>query len=264
MDQGTDRTGSLDLGNGRHGIDLSFGTGNTVGGNDPGTANTIIHNFGLSVLSLPGANTILGNTLTPNDDQVADLVVTPSTQAIAKAPDHGTALHRDLHRDQQRPRHGHRSEAQALAPVGLREWPVTDRRDRDRMGSSQGVVIPLSAIDVQANLGTLGVGASATVTIVAIYATPNVFMTYDATASSDQIELNPPSNHGQFMVGSANPPPPTHLVSATPTIAGRAIGSVLLTVDGLLDPTLASNKANYRRAREGWPLRHARRCELRH
>ncbi len=69
---GTDMTGTLDLGNGLSGVELSIGANtNTIGGTTAGAGNVMAYNqaYGIHLVSTAGTdNTLLGNQLYANTD----------------------------------------------------------------------------------------------------------------------------------------------------------------------------------------------------
>jgi hypothetical protein len=246
---GTDRSGALHLGNGQFGIDLRGGMANTVGGTAPGAGNTIIHNFGPGVIASPtGGDTIVGNATSPNQDQVVDLVVsvpnpTPAITQVVGQPisitftitNNGpaTATHAVFNLD-----------LTVLLPGGIGELPpgVTVVS----VTSSQGTIETLSPASFQANLGMLAPSASATVTIVSVFANPFNFYVFNGAVSADQVELNPADNAVQATVHTVPAPAVTHLTAVTPIPVGSSIALVRLNFDAPLDPTSAEQVANYR------------------
>jgi trimeric autotransporter adhesin len=90
---GTDVTGTQPLANGASGVEISTADGSTVGGVDPGEANTIAYNGGDGVTVAGGSdNAILANSIHHNDALGIDLGgdgVTPNDAATALDADTG-------------------------------------------------------------------------------------------------------------------------------------------------------------------------------
>jgi hypothetical protein len=243
---GTDRSGTLDLGNGQFGVDLRGGTTNTVGGTAPGAGNVIIHNYGLGVIAFPsGADTIVGNITSPNQDQVVDLVVsvpnpdTTITQVVGQPlsitftiTNNGpaTATHAIF-------RLRLTANTNSTLPPGVTIVSLE---------SSQGTIVPLSSSSFQANLGSLAPNATATVTIVTVFANPDNSYNFSGAVSADQIELNSTDNAVLVTVQTVPAPAVTHLTAVTPIPVGSSIALVRLDFDAPLDPTSAEQVANYR------------------
>jgi Domain of unknown function DUF11 len=258
---GTDATGALDLGNGQFGIDIQSGSANTVGGTTPGAGNSIIHNFALGLIASPsGGDTIAGNVTSPNQDQVVDLVVAAPGQTATSVVGQPTSVSFTITNNGPATATHVILRIDATSP--LTNGTLPPGATVVSIQSSQGAIVPLSAVSIQANLGALAPHASATVTIVTVFSSPSVPLNYSGAISADQVELNPIDNVANTNLLSTPAPATTHLTGVTPILAGSSIGSVRLTFDAPLDPNSAAQPANYRITGPGRDSRFATRDDV--